>query len=74
MGVYQSKTEPKVRVKTVKHVASLDLFKWVKKADIVRELQREYNIPTRVKPTIHHHYPLPYQMELRFEWFEVETD
>ncbi|URP22292.1 hypothetical protein SEA_BIG4_259 [Microbacterium phage Big4] len=74
MGVYQSKTEPKIRVKTAKHIASIDLFKFVKKSEIIRELQRQYNIPVRVKPVIHRHYPTGYQMELRFEWFEVETD
>lgn len=74
MGVYQSKTEPKVRVKTAKHVASSDMFRYVRKAELIREVQRQYNIPTRVQPVVHMNYPAPYLLELRFEWFEVITD
>lgn len=72
MGVYQSKTVPEIRRKSVvEYVSDLTIKPYGSQRRFITYMQRRLGIPRRVMPEVTRGI---YGAEYRFDWFEVETD
>ena len=71
MGVYQSKTEPRVAKRAYQEAVTANLIDSIGKRKIVNQIRKSRGIPVRVKPK---QVPTEGGWIFRFDWFEVHTD
>lgn len=72
MGVYQSKTEPRVRRRHYEYMVAGGHLEKIGKKLMIKVIQQRANIPRRVMPTT-----VPSGLggyTFKFDWYEVETD